>query len=136
MSGRAIVGAIVAAAALAFSLRPVSVPAASPSLSFTGAQAGAGAEAYAQRCASCHGAKLEGYTGPALGGAGSMIAAEAIGQVYTFMSSQMPADKPGSLSSATYVAILAYLLRSNGHPAGTSPLTAATARQSTTLFGH
>jgi hypothetical protein len=35
----------------------------------------------------------------------------------------MPQDAPGSLPPATYVAILAYLLREVGVPAGTTELT-------------
>jgi hypothetical protein len=40
----------------------------------------------------------------------------------------MPGDKPGSLSDTNYVNLVAYLLRTNGYPAGTSELTVAKTR--------
>ncbi len=97
---------------------------------FTAAQAQAGAKTYAAQCSRCHGAKLEGVSGPALHGSGSGLAGDSVGQAYTFISTQMPAGNPGSLSATEYANVLAFILSRNGHPAGTASLTAATAKRS------
>jgi hypothetical protein len=69
---------------------------------------------------------------PALKGPGAPITGmRTVGDVYGFTSTQMPLDKPGSLSPAAYAALIAYLLQENGHPAGTRALTPAAAAQST-----
>jgi mono/diheme cytochrome c family protein len=108
-----------------------SVSAARPAL-YTKAQAAAGAKAYAANCAVCHGAKLQGVTAPALKGKDSPITGiRTVADVYGFASTQMPLGKPGSLSPATYAAILAYLLQQNGHPAGTRALTPSAAQHAT-----
>ena len=92
---------------------------------YTATQASAGAKAYAADCASCHGVHLEGVSAPALVGGGGMAASESVADLYGFITEQMPAGNPGSLSSATYTSILAFLLEKNGHPAGAVPLTPA-----------
>ena len=97
---------------------------------YTSAQAAAGAKAYAQSCSQCHGAHLEGVSGPALKGA-AMHGSQAVADIYGFMAQQMPAGAPGSLKTDTYVAIAAYLLAQNGHPAGKKPLTAASVKKIT-----
>ncbi len=97
---------------------------------FTSAQALAGGKTYAAQCAKCHGAKLEGVSAPALHGAGSGLAGDSVGEAYTFISTQMPAGDPGSLSSTEYANVLAYILDRNGHAPGTSKLTPAAAKKS------
>ena len=98
---------------------------------YTKAQAASGAKAYAANCASCHGAKLQGVTAPALKGKDSPITGiRTVGYVYNFASTQMPLGKPGSLSPATYAAIVAYIMQQNGHPAGTRTLTPSAAAHS------
>jgi mono/diheme cytochrome c family protein len=100
---------------------------ASPSQAYyTAAQAAAGGKLYAARCASCHGAHLEGLQAPPLAGAGKP-GGQSISDIYGFMIAQMPADAPGSLKPTLYVSILAFLLKKNGHPAGAAPLTPARA---------
>jgi mono/diheme cytochrome c family protein len=95
-------------------------------------QAAAGAKAYAANCASCHGVKLQGGMGPPLKGATAPYhGTETVGDVYEAVSTQMPLNKPGSLSPATYVAIIAYLMQQNGHPAGSKPLAPAAAARAT-----
>src|SRR5262245_49380738 len=89
---------------------------------FTQAQAAAGAAAYKQNCAGCHGAALEGeHLAPALSGerfdrtwrgrpAGSLM----------FQLRRMPPNlgrEPGGLGDDVYPGILAYLLQSNGQQA-------------------
>lgn len=94
---------------------------------YTRTQATAGAKAYAQNCSQCHGVKLEGVDAPALAGP-AMHGSQRIGDLYSFLSVQMPAGKPGSLSPSTYAAIMAFLIQKNGHPAGAVALTPAKAK--------
>src|ERR1022692_1517677 len=75
---------------------------------FTSAQASAGAKTYAAQCSRCHGAKLEGVSAPALSGSGSGLKGDSVSQAFTFISTQMPAGNPGSLSSTEYTNVLAY----------------------------
>jgi mono/diheme cytochrome c family protein len=89
---------------------------------YTAAQAGTGAKAYAANCASCHGTNLEGVKAPALAGPG-MAGSQSVADIYEFAVQQMPAGAPGSLSAATYTSIMAFILKKNGHPAGTVALT-------------
>ena len=98
---------------------------------YTKAQAGAGAKTYAAQCSRCHGDKLQGVSAPALTGSGSGLAGDTVAVAYTFISTQMPAGNPGSLSSTEYSNVLAYILSRNGHAAGTVSLTPATAKKST-----
>jgi len=97
---------------------------------FTNAQATSGAKEYSKSCAVCHGATLQGTSAPALKGKTSGIAQQSVAQVYSYMSQQMPLTKPAGLSSAQYLSIMAYVLRQNGHRAGSSKLTVAGARAS------
>jgi hypothetical protein len=45
-----------------------------------------------------------------------------VGDLFTIISTSMPDDNPGSLSSREVVEALAYMLRSNDLPAGTTEL--------------
>jgi mono/diheme cytochrome c family protein len=90
---------------------------------FTTAQATAGAAKYSDDCAQCHGAQLEGMAGPALRGKIFAKSGFSVGDVMNFMSVNMPATQPGSLSHDDYVQIMAYVLQQNGFPAGTTALT-------------
>ncbi|MGH6827407.1 MAG: c-type cytochrome, partial [Rhizomicrobium sp.] len=91
---------------------------------FSDAQAARGLEQYLQHCSVCHAASLEGnYASPPLVGrfmpdwAGSPLS-----DLYDYISSTMPLDRPGSLSAAAYADIVAYLLKANGFPSGPSEL--------------
>jgi mono/diheme cytochrome c family protein len=97
---------------------------------FTGAQAAAGAKTYSASCSKCHGANLEGVSAPALHGSGSGLAGDTVSEAFTFISTQMPAGNPGSLSSTEYANVLAYILDRNGHKPGTVSLTPASAKKS------
>jgi hypothetical protein len=71
-------------------------------------------------------------TAPALKGKDSPITGiRTVGDIYNYASTQMPLDKPGSLSPATYAALVAFLLQQNGHPAGPRALTPDAAKRST-----
>ena len=74
--------------------------------------------------------KLEGVKAPALAGEG-MAGSQSVADIYGFMVQQMPAGAPGSLTSAQYTSIMAYVLKKNGHPAGKTPLTSASVKKIT-----
>lgn len=99
---------------------------------FTAAQARAGAKVYAGHCAECHGGKLQGMVGPTLKGSG--FAAKSmnytVGGMFGFMSQQMPAGEPGSLSHKQYAEVMAFILKENGYPAGKKKLTYTGAKHS------
>lgn len=120
----AALGAIILTAG-ALAAAPSPAPAPAP---YTAAQAAQGAKLYAARCSMCHGAKLEGVSAPSLVSA-NIPGAPKVSDVYAILSTQMPADAPGSLKPAEYAAITAYLLKTNHHPAtGTDALTDAHAK--------
>lgn len=100
---------------------------------YVAAQAKAGAKSYDTNCARCHGAKLEGVSAPALRGAPSGLKGDSLSEAYTFISLQMPAGNPGSLSASDYVNIVAYILSQNGYAAGTVKLTPALAKKNSTV---
>jgi alcohol dehydrogenase (cytochrome c) len=98
---------------------------------FTQAQAARGAVAYTENCAACHGANLnDGQFAGALKGAAFKAhwhdqSSAALG---SFITKRMPPASPGSLNSATYADIEAYLLQANGDGAGMTELAAAGGR--------
>jgi alcohol dehydrogenase (cytochrome c) len=96
---------------------------------FTQAQVDAGRQGFADNCASCHQADLQGTNdAPQLAGSAFMGAwkGRTTQQLYTKISKTMPAGRGGSLDEATYTAITAYVLRANGATPGTSAFTPAT----------
>jgi mono/diheme cytochrome c family protein len=100
---------------------------------YTAAQAHTGHATYEQKCAMCHGKHEQGMVGPALKGPifASKKANYKVEDIYLFMSVNMPAYAPGSLTPKQYVDIMAFLLRQNGFPAGQSALTSKLASSST-----
>jgi mono/diheme cytochrome c family protein len=104
---------------------------------FSTAQAATGSKVFAANCASCHGANLEGGAGPALSGQKLNALAKntnlSVSRMYTFFSQEMPLNKPGSLTSAQYLAIMAYILKFNGYPAGSSALTTTSVKNATMI---
>ncbi len=96
----------------------------SPPALYTDAQAKVGFAKFLGNCAMCHGAHLEGRSGPSLKGPNwaNAKADYTVGEVFTVVSQQMPATSPGSLEHADYEQIMAYLLQQNGYPAGSKPL--------------
>ena len=114
------------AVAAAIPVQPSPAIAGPPASYYTAAQAVQGARLYALNCSRCHGVDLLGIGAPPLVGP-AFRQRWPIRTLYRFASRQMPADSRGSLSPATYSAILAFLLQRNGHPAGAEPLTAASA---------
>jgi alcohol dehydrogenase (cytochrome c) len=99
---------------------------------YTLAQARSGAAVYSAQCSQCHGVNLQGGAGPALVGP---VFQQYVGKsgtaatLYDFISKQMPADKPGSLTQQQYLDVTAYVLSRNGYPAGDVPLAKSTLAQ-------
>lgn len=69
---------------------------------------------------------MQGGAGPPLSGADfrsylqfSKITAS---QLFDFVTSQMPYNKPGSLSKKQYLDALAFIFYTNGYPGGGQPL--------------
>ncbi|MDB5072998.1 MAG: putative pyrrolo-quinoline quinone [Candidatus Eremiobacteraeota bacterium] len=96
---------------------------------YTRAQAASGAAVYSATCQQCHGVNLQGQSGPPLTGAAFRQYVGKSGtaaSLFDFISRQMPADKPGSLTQQQYLDVTAFLLSRNGFPAGDVPLTKST----------
>lgn len=91
-------------------------------ISFTQAQAAAGAPVYTQRCASCHGARLEGGSAPPLEGPKFLenwaVPGRSLDDLLFIIRSTMPKNEGGTLKPEEYAAVLAYMLERNGYPAG------------------
>ena len=95
---------------------------------FTAAQAERGQAAYAEHCASCHGANLDdGAFAPPLSGLEfrQKWGDQSPEALFTKTSTSMPPARPGSLSDDLYADLMAYILRENGVRAGDRPLPAS-----------
>jgi alcohol dehydrogenase (cytochrome c) len=102
-----------------------SAPSAQSAPVFTATQSDAGGAAYSQNCASCHGDNLDdGHFAPALRGRESRThwAGKTLEELFTYTSTKMPPDRAGGLESRTYIALLAYVLESNGLQPGDKEL--------------
>jgi glucose/arabinose dehydrogenase len=92
---------------------------------YTQEQADRGKAAYAEQCASCHGAGLSGgQETPSLTG-GPFLAKwqnRSVDELFESIRVSMPANRPGSLSRQKYSDILAYMLAANKFPAGSGEL--------------
>src|SRR5215472_3165563 len=94
---------------------------------YTAAQAARGKAAYIQNCARCHGSALEGNDEiPALNGSHLMVDfdGQTAGDLVHRIQTTMPLDNPGTLGAATVADIAAYILQTNGLPAGAAELPA------------
>jgi mono/diheme cytochrome c family protein len=88
---------------------------------YTDAQAARGGDAFAQNCAVCHGATLGGLgEAPALVGALfiSDFNGLTVGDLFDRIRTTMPLNAPGTLGRERYADVLAFILKSNGYPAG------------------
>jgi mono/diheme cytochrome c family protein len=122
--------AIATLAVIAFAgiASPTMVSAApSGTVTFTAAQAASGGKTFGQSCATCHGEDLEGGAGPALAGPNfktlSTKVKASVGDVFTYMTTNMPMNAPASLSHDQYTSIMAFILSKNGYKPGGSALT-------------
>lgn len=90
---------------------------------YTKEQAAAGEALFQQNCAMCHGSKLEGGGGPALSAATLYTDWGTADALFSMFSKAMPPQSPGQLKEEEYVNILAFILKFNGIPEGSKPLT-------------
>ena len=86
---------------------------------FTARQASRGETRFRQVCAACHG--ISEFRG---GRFRLTWVGRTVGDLFQSISTRMPEDDPGSLSPDEYSAIISYLLRENGYPAGEEDLAA------------
>ncbi len=100
-----------------------------PPALYTKAQAEAGAQVFASKCALCHGANLQGTAAPSVAGTDFLSTAQHNGwtlEVIRYLVfNDMPFNAPASLSSTEYADVLAFLLASNCYPAGDKPFPTA-----------
>lgn len=84
---------------------------------FTAAQAARGEAVFKKSCATCHGvAQHTGATFRANWGG------QALGPLFELITTTMPLNAPGSLAPADSAALIAFMLRDSGYPAGTAEL--------------
>jgi PQQ-dependent dehydrogenase (methanol/ethanol family) len=92
---------------------------------FSTSQLSQGRWEFAQKCAVCHGAQLQGGGAPALKGREFVAQwnGKSLKDFYTYVHSNMPLGQGGELNSQEYADIVAYVLAHNGLPAGNEKLT-------------
>jgi mono/diheme cytochrome c family protein len=84
---------------------------------FLADQAKRGEVVYKEQCSGCHGDQLDNgeFAAPLRGAAfTSKWGDKTLGDVWDFMSQQMPPTNPGGLPAATYADLLAYIVSQNG----------------------
>lgn len=93
---------------------------------FTASQADRGLAAYATQCARCHGDDHRG-SGNVIQGAKFMQQwrEDNLRSMYTILRDTMPRNSPRSLPEGTYLDIIAYMLKINEFPTGTTELALA-----------
>ena len=126
-------GLAVAVLGLAFAAAAQGGSAASAGI-YSKAQAERGMKLYADACARCHGASLEGLdVAPPLTGA--RFLGNYVGQPAAALASRirtsMPLDMPGSLGLQASADLTAALLAANGYPAGGGELPSSSSAQQT-----
>jgi cytochrome c len=92
---------------------------------FTVEQAARGESVYREWCASCHGPGLEGadMTPSLVGGAFTANWNQlSVGDLFERIRTTMPLDRPGAVRGQSNADLIAFILKSNAWPAGTSDL--------------
>lgn len=95
---------------------------------YSEAQAKAGEDIYMDKCVMCHAEDLSGDTpynpAPALAGKPFLASWDrrTVGDLFDFMSKNMPKDDPGSLKKEDYVKVIAFIFKFNKFPAGKASL--------------
>jgi mono/diheme cytochrome c family protein len=121
--------ALVLTMAFGLSIAARQAPATARAALFTDAQAAGGEALYRQSCAGCHGASLTGGIAPALAGpafeASWSDPRVTLADIFFIARTTMPPRASGSLSPQDHAAVFAFILKSNGFPAGPTALTAA-----------
>jgi mono/diheme cytochrome c family protein len=88
-------------------------------------QADRGKATYGEQCAKCHGESLNGGEGaPELSGKAFVgrWSGNSVGALFGIIHKTMPTDDPGNLSTRQAADLTAYILSSNGFPAGDKEL--------------
>jgi mono/diheme cytochrome c family protein len=121
-------GAVVLAASLAAAQAPRF---ASEGI-YTTPQADRGEREFGRSCEHCHGKDLEGDGGrevPALAGDAFLgkWRGRPVKELFDLLRQSMPADNRGKLSARSYTELVAFLLKSNGFPEGSTDLPSAEA---------
>ena len=104
---------------------------------YTTAQAARGKTAYTNDCSRCHGSSLEGNDEiPALASAHLMVDfdGQTAGDLVHRIQTTMPMDNPGTLGMGAVTDIAAFILQSNGLPAGNTELPADPSAQTLIHF--
>ncbi len=104
---------VVAASACASS---TPAPAAAPTAAgpTAGQLADQGKLVFASHCAKCHGEQGQGVTAPAnIGPSAQLQKYKTAKGLYDYVSTVMPNDAPGSLSSQEYLQVVSYILVQN-----------------------
>jgi S-disulfanyl-L-cysteine oxidoreductase SoxD len=115
---------------LAVALAGAALSAADPSVwdgVYTAEQTRRGETAYLTACASCHGTSLEGgdMTPALVGGAFTSNWNDlTVGDLFERIRTTMPLDMPGRLSRQQNADAIAFILKANGWPAGSTELPA------------
>ncbi len=75
-----------------------------------------GATIYRAQCTFCHGAELQGGGFPALSGPAfaERWDERSLGELFSFVSTNMPLGQAGSLSDEAYADVIAFVLSHNG----------------------
>ena len=84
---------------------------------FSARQASRGETRFGQVCAACH--SISEFRG---GRFRLAWVGRTVGDLFQSVSTLMPDDNPGSLSPEEYSAIISYVLKENGYPAGEEDL--------------
>lgn len=100
---------------------------------YSDAQATRGEALYTAGCSVCHGPALEGNLAPPLAGADFLDQwkGRVLVDLVDKVQKTMPLSEPGSLARGPAIDIVAYLLKRNALPAGTTDLADATLKQVT-----
>jgi polar amino acid transport system substrate-binding protein len=126
--------ALMAVTGVAASKMVAAAPVSSASVSFSASQVAAGQKVFEQSCAQCHGANLQGVSAPALSGANFKASVAStrptVGDLFQYITQNMPLGNPASLSHDQYASIMAFVLSKNGFKAGGAPLTFDSASKS------
>lgn len=102
---------------------------------FLDSQARVGQTLFYEHCAECHGASGQGNWAPAILTQDGNVQWLPIYYVYTYITDHMPAGDAHALRQDEYVNIMAFVLKSQGHPAGRTALSDKSLRDSGALVG-
>jgi len=86
---------------------------------YTEAQATRGKDIFSSICTSCHNISSQSGTAFSKRWNGALVS-----ELFGVMTDTMPKDDPGSLPEKDRTDVIAYLLKINGMPAGTTELSA------------